>query len=196
MVGQADEAPAGTHGDLQEGIVGNGPRLRARDLHGEIDVLVVLIVEPLDGGEPHGHDEAAEPFAEIAADELQLFGRHLGVVDETDVLALQLLGDLLHRLGVSLGIMGVELAYLLDNLLCMFALTDGCTVAALGDAALARHAYSEELVEVVRVDAQEREPLQQWDMGTGGFLQDSFVEIHPADVSLQVGRSFLLLCHK
>ena len=69
---------------------------------------------------------------------------------------------------------------LLDGLLCVLA------QMAVGHAVERGHAYTEELVEVVAVDAEEGEALQQRHIFLLGLLQNAVVEVHPAHVAFYV----------
>ena len=170
VVRQAHEASALGDGQFQEGIVRHRLRFVARHLHGQVDVLVVLIVEHLDGREPHRHDEAAQLRVVVVMDEVLLLRRKLRIRDEEDVLPPQRLGHFVDGLRIGLGILGVQLVDLLDDLLGMFALACGRAVRTFRDAALAGHAHTEKLIQIVRINAQERHALQQGHMLAGRFL--------------------------
>ena len=48
------------------------------------------------------------------------------------------------------------------------------------------HTYTEELIEVVGINAEERETLEQWNKFLLGFLQNAMVEVHPAHIAFYV----------
>ena len=48
------------------------------------------------------------------------------------------------------------------------------------------HTYTEELIEVVGINAEERETFEQWNKFLLGFLQNAVVEVHPAHVAFYV----------
>ena len=179
LVRQVDEASADGHGHLNKGILGRLLALGVH-LHGQVDVVVGSLGQFLYGGEPDGVDEAAELLAEDLSHEGLLVIAQFVVFQQEDVLSAQALRHLVDGRLVFLGVLIVQLGDLLDELGGMFALLAHALVLVLRDTAQGGHADAEELVQVVRIDAQEAEPFQQGDVRLGGFLQDAPVEVHPA----------------
>ena len=186
LVRQVDEASAHGHRQLDKGIIGRLAR-PGMQLHGQKDVVVGRLRQFMHGRQPHGVDKAAELLAEELADKGLLLVAQLVVLQQEDVLGLESHGHLVDGLLVFLGIAAVQAGDLLDELRGMFALAAHAFVIALGYATQGGHAHAEELVEVVGVDAQETQPLQQGYLRLHGFLQDTPVEVHPAQVPVDIG---------
>ena len=131
------------------------------------------------------------------ADIILLPFRQLPLVHEVDALRLQILHDILERLLQLAGIRRIQLIDLLKDALGVLALLLDVLVLALHDAVQGSHAHPEELVQVVRVDAQEGKPLQQRHVLLRRLQQDSLIKIHPADVALHIarGRKFPFRLH-
>ena len=185
--GQLGEAAADADRQLQQRVFGLALLFfLLGHLDGHVDVLVALVVDLRQSREPGGVDEAVQLLVVVIADEGPLLVVDLVVAQEVDVVVAQLAVERRDGLLVFLGVFAVQLIDLFQQFLRLFLLFLGALVLALGDAALCRHADPEELVEVVRVDPQEAQPLEQGDVLLVGLLQDAPVEIHPADVSRQV----------
>ena len=114
--------------------------------------------------------------------------------NQIDILVAQQLGNMLHCSGIVFGIKAVELVYLLDQLQRGLAFLVVETILVFGNPALGSDPDPEELVQVIGIDAEERKPFQQGHIVLASFLQDTPIEIHPAQVPFQ-NREILLFCH-
>ena len=112
------------------------------------------------------------------------------LIHQTYVVFLQLAEHLLRGSGVLPTVLLVELVHGLDGLLQDLA---GCIahMLALGQPGERSHADTGKLVEVVGIDAQEREPFQRGQILFAGFLQYAVVEIHPTHVAVNILPFFL-----
>ena len=185
--GQLGEAAADADRQLQQRVFGLSllGRLLGH-LDGHVDVLVALVVDLRQLREPGRVDEAVQLPVIIIADEGPLLVVDLVVAQEVDIVVAQLVVELRDGLLIFLGVFAVQLIDLFQQFLRLLLLLLGGLVLALGDAALCRHTDPEKLVEVVRVDSQETQPLEQGNVLLACLLQDTAVKIHPADVSRQV----------
>ena len=186
LVRQVDEASADGHGQFYQCIFGRLLVLGVH-LHGQEDIIVGSLGQLLHGGEPDGVDKAAELLAEELAYEGLLVFAQLIVLQQEDVFPAEAFRHLVYGCLVFLGVLVVQFGDLLDELGGMFALLAHALVLVLRDAAQRGHADAEELVQVVRIDAQEAEPLQQGDIRLGSFLQNAPVEVHPTQVPVDIG---------
>ena len=82
-------------------------------------------------------------------DESQLALCRILALDDVYVLGFQFFRQFADGGGKLLGILGIELAELLQQLLCTLALALRRLACALGYAALGGHTHSEKLVEIV-----------------------------------------------
>ena len=142
----------------------------------------------MDGGEPHRQHAAVQLGAVEGADIGQLGLRCLGLGDETDVFLAQGAVDILFHFAVPFRVAVVELVDLAELLFGPGAFHGGRLVGAFDDPVQGGHAHAEKLVQVVGVDAQEGQPFEQGYVLLAGLLQDAAVEIHPADISFQIGQ--------
>ena len=106
------------------------------------------------------------------------------LVQQSYALFLQFLGDVIHRLLKLLVVAGVEVVDFLYGLLSPLAVLLDVLVLRQGNAVERCHSHAEELVEVVRIDTQERHPLQYRHVLFLCLLQYAMVEIHPTQVAL------------
>ena len=81
----------------------------------------------------------------------------------------------------KLGGIGVGMAGGLGMAVAVFLF--GIPVGTLYYPVLRCYTHPEKLVEIVRVDAQKRQPFEQGHMLFHGLLQNTLVEIHPTHVA-------------
>ena len=94
-------------------------------------------------------------------------------------------------LGILLAVCGVEPVDGGNGLLDACHLPAHRLVVGLQQAAERCHAHPEKLVEIVGIDAQEREPFQRGQILFAGFLQYAVVEIHPTYITIYILPFFL-----
>ena len=134
---------------------------------------------------PHGVDRPVEFIEVKVTEEGALFIVEMLFVDNADAMLLKEAEDLDDGLVVLAAVLLVESV---DGFEGALEGVGGFLIQRrLGKQTGYRcHTDAEELVEIVRINSQKRQPLEQWHTLLLRLLQDTVVEIHPANVAFDV----------
>ena len=162
--------------------------------YSEVDAVILQGREVVYLVEPDRVDRTIELVVEELRKELLLLVVELVFGEQTNLVNFKLSENCIHRFSVFFRIRFIEFIYCFERFLdlcfgILFELlvehsVEGC------------HTDTEELVEVIGVNTEEREAFQQWHILFLCLLQNAMVKIHPTDIALYI--SFLhnvFSCH-
>ena len=192
---QTDETSAQGNRNLQISIVRCRFFTLTHHLYGQIDAFIGFAVQQFHGREPYGYKRTAQFFPIKLLNECQLFGSHFSIIHQINIFLAQRLRHTGNRFFIVFHITRIQFSDLTDQLAGMFAFFGCRLVRTFGNTALGSHTHTEKLIQVIGINTQKSHTLQQGYMRAGGFLQNTSVEVHPTDISLQIGSIFFLLNH-
>ena len=192
---QTDETSAQGNRNLQISIVRCRFFTLTHHLYGQIDAFIGFVVQQFHGREPYGYKRTAQFFPIKLLNECQLFGSHFSIIHQINIFLAQRLRHTGNSFFIVFHITRIQFSDLTDQLAGMFAFFGCRLVRTFGNTALGSHTHTEKLIQVIGINTQKSHTLQQGYMRAGGFLQNTSVEVHPTDISLQIGSIFFLLNH-
>ena len=145
--------------------------------------------------QPYRDDVAVYMLLIIVADVGGLFLIGLSIGDDADIVLRKGLVDLLYRHLKILGIPAVEPVDLLDRHGRRPGLAQPGLPLPLGHPVQGGYADAEKLIQIIGVNPQEIQPLKERNFLFTSLLQHTPIEVHPADVPLEIRLHCLFLSH-
>ena len=192
--GYLDESPVDLVGHFDNSIFGIVVVLLGF-LYQQVYTIVFQRGEILQFVEPDGVGRAIELVIEEIAEPHPLLIIELGLIEQSDVVAFQFFEYFLGSLKILLVILLVKSANGLDGPLDVMTHTLG-DIRTFGNAVERCYPNTKELIEIAGVYAEERQSFKKGNLRLLCLLQDTIVEIHPADIPFHIHAFQLsVVCH-
>ena len=153
------------------------------------------MVEIFHRRERHRDNKPLQTVMVIGTQKASLLVVYLCVIYEKDIVPGQFGIDIMDSLLIVPHVLPVQSGYLLDYLLGLESLLHPGLLPPLDYPVLGSHPHPVELVEIVGIYAEERQPFQQRDIRFASLLQYSPVEIHPAYIAFKIRICSLFSAH-